>query len=158
MSSAIYSSPCSRKNSGDVSFFSRHDHKLVTKMSASNSTHFEWCADSRHFLTATTAPRLNIDNGYACTLTLIQCFRPVTSSLGSKSGTTPRALLSSSLLISYGPPRSRPFRHLLTQLETFLPFQRQLALSLLLRRRSLSTGPLAQEGVRLLPKSKKRCS
>lgn len=38
--------------------------RLVTKMKASDSTKLEWYADGEHFLTATTAPRLRVANGY----------------------------------------------------------------------------------------------
>ncbi len=35
---------------------------------ASDSTQFEWCPDGVHFVTATTAPRLRVGNGYVCNI------------------------------------------------------------------------------------------
>lgn len=37
--------------------------KIVSKLKCDDSTVFEWCPDSRHILTATTSPRLKVDNG-----------------------------------------------------------------------------------------------
>ncbi|EDQ85198.1 uncharacterized protein MONBRDRAFT_29499, partial [Monosiga brevicollis MX1] len=49
---------------GDLEFWSREDHKLMTRAKAWDTTYFEWAPDSRHVITATTAPRLKVDNGY----------------------------------------------------------------------------------------------
>ena len=46
-----------------MEFWSRKDHKMLNKVRAADSTHFEWSPDSRHVVTATTAPRLKVDNG-----------------------------------------------------------------------------------------------
>lgn len=38
------------------------EYKLLNKLHAADSTIFEWCPDSRHIITATTSPRLKVDN------------------------------------------------------------------------------------------------
>jgi uncharacterized protein with WD repeat len=59
---------------GEIEFWARDDkakgaapgsgeYKLLNKLHASDSTLFEWCPDSRHIITATTSPRLKVDNG-----------------------------------------------------------------------------------------------
>jgi len=49
---------------GNVEVWDLKRQRLVTKMKASDSTKLEWYADGEHFLTATTAPRLRVANGY----------------------------------------------------------------------------------------------
>jgi translation initiation factor 2A len=39
------------------------DHKKITTIEASNATVCEWSPDGKHILTATTSPRLRVDNG-----------------------------------------------------------------------------------------------
>ncbi|KAJ4313981.1 hypothetical protein N0V94_006665 [Neodidymelliopsis sp. IMI 364377] len=46
----------------DIYDLERNYHK-VTTIKASNCTYCEWSPDGRHILTATTAPRLRVDNG-----------------------------------------------------------------------------------------------
>jgi hypothetical protein len=36
----------------------------IVTMEVPNTTYFEWAPDGQHFLTATTSPRLRIDNNY----------------------------------------------------------------------------------------------
>lgn len=45
-------------------FWDYSEKKLVGKTKAECSVTSEWSPDGRHFMTATTAPRLQIDNGY----------------------------------------------------------------------------------------------
>ncbi|XP_077987578.1 eukaryotic translation initiation factor 2A-like [Glandiceps talaboti] len=49
---------------GNMEFWDCKQKKLISKMTASDSTLFEWCPDGAHFLTATCAPRLRVGNGY----------------------------------------------------------------------------------------------
>jgi len=44
---------------------------LVAKTKAECSVTSEWSPDGRHFMTATTAPRLQIDNGYIYCISVI---------------------------------------------------------------------------------------
>lgn len=49
---------------GGVEFWSvKGERKLINKLLAEDTTYFEWAADNEHFLTATTAPRLRVNNG-----------------------------------------------------------------------------------------------
>lgn len=48
---------------GEIEFWDRKNHTLVNKLRAPDSTYFAWCPDSRHIVTATTSPRLKVDNG-----------------------------------------------------------------------------------------------
>ncbi|XP_047082016.1 eukaryotic translation initiation factor 2A-like [Lolium rigidum] len=48
---------------GDMAFWDYAEKKLVGKTKAEWSVISEWSPDGRHFMTATTAPRLQIDNG-----------------------------------------------------------------------------------------------
>lgn len=47
---------------GDMAFWDYSEKKLVAKTKAECSVTSEWSPDGRHFMTATTAPRLQIDN------------------------------------------------------------------------------------------------
>jgi len=47
---------------GDMAFWDYSEKKLVAKTKAEWSVTSEWSPDGRHFMTATTAPRLQIDN------------------------------------------------------------------------------------------------
>jgi len=49
---------------GVMEIWNAKDKKLIAKPQAPDSTFFEWSPDGVHFLTATTSPRLKIDNGY----------------------------------------------------------------------------------------------
>eukprot|EP00911_Craspedida_sp_UC1_P000448 UC1_evm1s338 len=49
---------------GEVEMWARDGLRLLNKFDAPDSTMFAWAPDSRHLLTATTAPRLKVDNGY----------------------------------------------------------------------------------------------
>lgn len=48
---------------GDVAFWHRETLKSFQKIRAPVSVTCEWSADGRYFMTATTAPRLQVDNG-----------------------------------------------------------------------------------------------
>ncbi len=56
-------------------FCTNHPHPSLSQ--ASDSTQFEWCPDGVHFVTATTAPRLRVGNGYVCNIksSLCACVR-----------------------------------------------------------------------------------
>uniref|UniRef100_A0A7I4YXW6 Eukaryotic translation initiation factor 2A n=1 Tax=Haemonchus contortus TaxID=6289 RepID=A0A7I4YXW6_HAECO len=47
---------------GKMEFWDVEKKKLIVAISVPNTTLFEWAPDGQHFLTATTAPRLRIDN------------------------------------------------------------------------------------------------
>lgn len=49
---------------GQVELWEVEKRKLISKCDASDTTLLQWCPDGMHFLTATTAPRLRIGNGY----------------------------------------------------------------------------------------------
>uniref|UniRef100_A0A914XLD1 Eukaryotic translation initiation factor 2A n=1 Tax=Plectus sambesii TaxID=2011161 RepID=A0A914XLD1_9BILA len=49
---------------GNMEFWSVEHHKEIVKIEVPNTTLFEWAPDGQHFLTATTTPRLRIDNSY----------------------------------------------------------------------------------------------
>ena len=38
--------------------------RQVAQYQSPDTTHFQWCADGAHFITATTSPRLRVGNGY----------------------------------------------------------------------------------------------
>lgn len=40
------------------------DRKRISQIEALDTTHFQWCYDNFHFVTATTAPRLRVKNGF----------------------------------------------------------------------------------------------
>jgi len=39
------------------------DRKRISQLETPDTTHFQWCYDNFHFITATTAPRLRVNNG-----------------------------------------------------------------------------------------------
>ncbi|CAJ0585877.1 unnamed protein product, partial [Mesorhabditis spiculigera] len=49
---------------GKMEFWDTEKRKLIISIEVPNTTYFEWAPDGRHFLTATTTPRLRIDNNY----------------------------------------------------------------------------------------------
>lgn len=49
---------------GNLEVWDMNAKKPVSQFQAPNSTYFEWCKDGCHFVTATTTPRLRVDNGY----------------------------------------------------------------------------------------------
>lgn len=49
---------------GQVEIWDPSNRKLVSKCDAPDTTYLEWSPEGTHFLTATTAPRLRIANGY----------------------------------------------------------------------------------------------
>ncbi|XP_022903675.2 eukaryotic translation initiation factor 2A [Onthophagus taurus] len=49
---------------GQIDIWDTNNKKLIGKCDASDTTYLEWSPDGTHFLTATTAPRLRIGNGY----------------------------------------------------------------------------------------------
>ncbi|KAH7704936.1 Translation initiation factor 2A [Aphelenchoides avenae] len=49
---------------GHMQFWSVEEKREVISIEVPNTTLFEWAPDGQHFLTATTAPRLRIDNVY----------------------------------------------------------------------------------------------
>ncbi|XP_075747254.1 eukaryotic translation initiation factor 2A [Rhipicephalus microplus] len=49
---------------GNVEVWDVKGRKQVSRSQASDSTQLCWCADGEHYLTATTAPRLRVGNGY----------------------------------------------------------------------------------------------
>ena len=53
------------------SFWDYSEKNLVAKTKAECSVTSEWSPDGRHFMTATTAPRLQIDNGYIYCISVI---------------------------------------------------------------------------------------
>uniref|UniRef100_A0A0N5AT36 Eukaryotic translation initiation factor 2A n=1 Tax=Syphacia muris TaxID=451379 RepID=A0A0N5AT36_9BILA len=50
--------------SGRMQFWNVDERKEIVQIDVPNTTLFEWAPDGQHFLTATTTPRLRIDNGY----------------------------------------------------------------------------------------------
>ncbi|ORY77722.1 eukaryotic translation initiation factor 2A [Protomyces lactucae-debilis] len=48
---------------GAMDVYERAGMKKVATIDATNTSHCEWCPDSRHILCATTSPRLRVDNG-----------------------------------------------------------------------------------------------
>ncbi|XP_077554505.1 eukaryotic translation initiation factor 2A isoform X1 [Haemaphysalis longicornis] len=49
---------------GNVEVWDVKGRKQVSRSQAADSTQLCWCADGEHYLTATTAPRLRVSNGY----------------------------------------------------------------------------------------------
>ncbi|KAK2180358.1 hypothetical protein NP493_446g01033 [Ridgeia piscesae] len=49
---------------GNMELWDLKGKKLISNPNGSDSTYFEWCPDGEHMLTATTAPRLRVNNGY----------------------------------------------------------------------------------------------
>lgn len=49
---------------GSVEVWDAPQRKLITKLEAPDTTLLEWSPDGKHFMTATTAPRLRQGNGY----------------------------------------------------------------------------------------------
>ncbi|KAL3847136.1 hypothetical protein ACJMK2_018066 [Sinanodonta woodiana] len=49
---------------GNMEFWDVKQKQLIVQTNAPDSTSFEWCPDGQHILTATTAPRLRVGNGY----------------------------------------------------------------------------------------------
>lgn len=47
---------------GNMEFWDIVEKRKVSNPQAVDSTYFEWCPDGEHFLTATTTPRLRVDN------------------------------------------------------------------------------------------------
>ncbi|XP_074658465.1 eukaryotic translation initiation factor 2A-like [Tubulanus polymorphus] len=50
--------------SGHIEFWDVKKHKLISKIKAADTTSFEWCPNGEYILTATTAPRLRVDNNF----------------------------------------------------------------------------------------------
>lgn len=50
---------------GQIEMWDIQSRKQISKCDAPDSTLLQWSPDGTHFLTATTAPRLRIGNGYA---------------------------------------------------------------------------------------------
>lgn len=48
---------------GTMDIYEREGMKKISTIDATNTSHCEWGPDSRHILTATTSPRLRVDNG-----------------------------------------------------------------------------------------------
>ena len=51
-------------SAGVMQFWDPKEKKLINQIERRDSTAIAWCPDSRHFLTATTSPRLKVDNGF----------------------------------------------------------------------------------------------
>ncbi|KAK6034821.1 eukaryotic translation initiation factor eIF2A [Cooperia oncophora] len=49
---------------GKMEFWDVEKMKQIVAIEVPNTTLFEWAPDGQHFLTATTTPRLRIDNGF----------------------------------------------------------------------------------------------
>ncbi|XP_052215411.1 eukaryotic translation initiation factor 2A-like isoform X1 [Dreissena polymorpha] len=49
---------------GNMEFWDVKQKKLICQTQSQDTTSFQWCADGEHILTATTAPRLRVGNGY----------------------------------------------------------------------------------------------
>jgi translation initiation factor 2A len=49
---------------GNIEVWNMKDRKRVSQIEALDTTHFQWCYDNFHFITATTAPRLRVKNGF----------------------------------------------------------------------------------------------
>ncbi|VDD86364.1 unnamed protein product [Enterobius vermicularis] len=50
--------------SGRMQFWNTEERKEIVQIDVPNTTLFEWAPDGQHFITATTTPRLRIDNSY----------------------------------------------------------------------------------------------
>lgn len=68
ISSFFFNFPCiliiSMPNIASQAFWDYSEKKLLGTTKAECSVTSEWSPDGRYFMTATTAPRLQIDNGY----------------------------------------------------------------------------------------------
>lgn len=49
---------------GNMEFWDVKQKKLICQTQAADTTSFQWLADGEHIITATTAPRLRVGNGY----------------------------------------------------------------------------------------------
>lgn len=49
---------------GNLEFWDVKNKKQISNPKAADSTYFQWCPDGVHAVTATTAPRLRVGNGY----------------------------------------------------------------------------------------------
>lgn len=49
---------------GNMEFWDTRQHKLIKQAQSPDTTSFQWSADGEHVITATTAPRLRVGNGY----------------------------------------------------------------------------------------------
>jgi len=49
---------------GNIEVWNMKDRKRISQIEALDTTHFQWCYDNHHFVTATTAPRLRVKNGF----------------------------------------------------------------------------------------------
>eukprot|EP00163_Fabomonas_tropica_P002032 TRINITY_DN1151_c0_g1_i2.p1 TRINITY_DN1151_c0_g1~~TRINITY_DN1151_c0_g1_i2.p1 ORF type:complete len:609 (+),score=190.58 TRINITY_DN1151_c0_g1_i2:84-1910(+) len=49
---------------GEMDFWDRNKLKIMGRAQSNCAVSYSWSADSRHFITATTFPRLRVDNGY----------------------------------------------------------------------------------------------
>ena len=47
-----------------MEFWDVRQQKLIVQAQSPDTTSFQWCADGEHVVTATTAPRLRVGNGY----------------------------------------------------------------------------------------------
>jgi len=51
-------------SAGKIQMWDVEKREEIVTMEVPNTTYFQWAPDGQHFLTATTAPRLRIDNNY----------------------------------------------------------------------------------------------
>uniref|UniRef100_H2YIG9 Eukaryotic translation initiation factor 2A n=1 Tax=Ciona savignyi TaxID=51511 RepID=H2YIG9_CIOSA len=49
---------------GNIEVWDCSRNSQVNQFTAPDTTYLEWCSDGEHFVTATTAPRLRVNNGY----------------------------------------------------------------------------------------------
>ncbi|XP_039613968.1 eukaryotic translation initiation factor 2A [Polypterus senegalus] len=49
---------------GHMEVWDTKKYKMISKPQAADSTHFYWCPDGEHIVTATCSPRLKVGNGY----------------------------------------------------------------------------------------------
>ncbi|UJR15406.1 hypothetical protein I4U23_002353 [Adineta vaga] len=49
---------------GNIEIWHMKERKRISQIEALDTTHFQWCYDNYHFITATTAPRLRVKNGF----------------------------------------------------------------------------------------------
>ncbi|XP_045200143.2 eukaryotic translation initiation factor 2A-like [Mercenaria mercenaria] len=49
---------------GNMEFWDVKQKKMICQAQSPDTTSFQWCANGEHFVTATTAPRLRVGNGY----------------------------------------------------------------------------------------------
>ena len=50
---------------GKVAIYQLDKKEMITEFEAANCTQFDWAADGQHFVSATTTPRLRIDNRFS---------------------------------------------------------------------------------------------